>query len=94
MVGSIVLASEVSLLLLVPTSRPFNPNQMCERNPTLSAGIAMTGNWECATSCALWLSAVRAWYLSYRQGEWRPLAALLYQTEYGFDAAMTMLFQR
>ncbi len=43
MVGSIVLASEVSLLLLVPTLPA--PNQMCERNRTLSLGRICTAGF-------------------------------------------------
>ena len=35
-VGSIVLASKVSLLLLVPTAQAQNLNQMCEKYRTLS----------------------------------------------------------
>jgi putative isomerase len=36
MVGSIVLVPEVSLPLLVPTFQAYKPDQMCERNRTLS----------------------------------------------------------
>ncbi|HLH33672.1 MAG TPA: hypothetical protein VKX41_03295, partial [Alloacidobacterium sp.] len=35
-VGSIVLVPEVSLPLFVPTFQAYKPNQLCERNPTLS----------------------------------------------------------
>src|SRR5579883_3280164 len=35
-VGSIVLVPEVSLPLFVPAFQAYKPNQLCERNPTLS----------------------------------------------------------
>ncbi|MGA9461945.1 MAG: hypothetical protein WBV28_04090, partial [Terracidiphilus sp.] len=44
LVGSISFASEVSLLLLVPTFTV--PNQMCERNRTLSILAAAAMNFQ------------------------------------------------